>query len=152
LRQRRPVKDVALGLKLQANRHVNALALLNATNVVAADSAGDVCRFELGQGKKNGNFKGAVGSVRDVDVYDGLVATVGLDRHVYVYSGESTQLVSKTYLKQRQNAVVFIASEQKKIGRSDTQADQAEEDDDEWWQQDVVVTDTKDAKRSKRML
>ncbi|MDP2436737.1 MAG: hypothetical protein Q8P67_13390 [archaeon] len=74
------------------------------------DSTGNVFQWDMRHsGKQMGKYKGISGSVRSIDTHPSgrFVVTAGLDRHVRIHETESRFLVSKFYMKQKLNAVIW---------------------------------------------
>ena len=105
---------------------------------VAGDRAGNMAIYELRQGMRRlGKFKDGVagGSIRDLECHPTrpYVASVGLDRYLRIHDMNTRRLVSKMYLRQRLNAVLFN-------GDSSVVVESVEDDDDD----DEVLSKEKD--------
>lgn len=77
--------------------------------VWAANGQGYVEVLELAASRMHGAMKGAGGSIRSLSLHpeEPLVAAVGLDRYMRVFSTTTRKQLCKTYLKQQLTGVVF---------------------------------------------
>lgn len=95
---------------------------------VLSDTTGNVHQVDFRAGKTLGAFKGIAGAVSDIQFDGSNVATVGLDRHLRIYSWNSRSLLKKVYLKQRLTSVLFIG-DQTKAGNADNDDDGSDAED-----------------------
>lgn len=77
--------------------------------VWVANAAGQVEMLDLQAGKMAGAVKGATGSVRALALHptEPLLASVGLDRFLRVYSTATRKQLTAVYLKQQLTGVSF---------------------------------------------
>lgn len=73
-------------------------------------------------------YKSFQGTIKSMQIHDKYVATCGLDRFLRVHNYETSQLVSKVYLKSRLNCLLFSNHEPIKL---DTKNKKTEIEDDQ---------------------
>ena len=108
---------------------------------MAGDRAGNMAMYELRQGMRRlGKFKDGVagGSIRDLECHPTrpYVASVGLDRYLRIHDMNTRRLVSKMYLRQRVNAVLFtgdacVVEDQEDLTTDETSKEKEEDEEEE---------------------
>jgi ribosome biogenesis protein NSA1 len=95
--------------------------------VWVANAAGQVEVLDLQAGKMAGAVKGATGSVRSLALHrtEPLLASVGLDRFLRVYSTVSRKQLCAVYLKQQLNGVSFCPASQEEEAKENAREQQA---------------------------
>jgi len=153
----RPIFEISNGIKKNGAARVvmegwKSLAVDSTeTRIVAGDRAGNMIMYELRQGLRMlGKFNHGIagGSIRDIECHPTrpYVASVGLDRYLRVHDMKTRRLVSKMYLRQRLNAVVFKGDAEKvdneeeeeedkdhRIKKSKTNEEMVEDEEDSMW-------------------
>jgi ribosome biogenesis protein NSA1 len=76
-------------------------------------------------------YKSFQGTIKSMQIFNNHVATCGLDRFLRVHNVETSQLVSKVYLKSRLNCLLFSKHQPIKQNSTDTKKVKAEVDDDQ---------------------
>ena len=88
--------------------------------IYVGDTSGGLSLFDLRVGKRLCTLKGSVGSIRDIQLSPspytgkghnsegGYLASVGLDRVLYIYNTHTHKLMEKHYMKNRLNCCCFI--------------------------------------------
>jgi len=74
------------------------------------DCGGNLQVYDLRAGKFDGAIKGIGGAVRDIDIRDNYIASVGLDRFVRLNSTLSRSSLSKVYVKSQMTGVCLLTS------------------------------------------
>ena len=117
--------------------------------IYVGDTSGGLSLYDLRIGKRLCTLKGSVGSIRDIQLSPsrytgkghnsegGYVASVGLDRALYIYNTNTYKLMEKHYMKNRLNCCCFIgqfnstlSSTRHNSARPTTTSDSHDEDDD----------------------
>ncbi|EGD75240.1 hypothetical protein PTSG_12503 [Salpingoeca rosetta] len=105
---------------------LNCVALTNdGRHAITGDALGHTHLFDMRARRSIGKFHGPVGAVRSVSLHPVLpfVAVGGLDRHVRVYDVTTRQLMTKVFLKQRIEHVLFT-SEDKVVVKDDEEEEE----------------------------
>ena len=74
------------------------------------DSGGNLQVYDVRAGKFDGAIKGIGGAVRDIDIRDNYIASVGLDRFVRLNSMSSRASLAKVYVKSQLTGVCLLMS------------------------------------------
>jgi ribosome biogenesis protein NSA1 len=74
------------------------------------DGGGNLQVYDVRAGKFDGAIKGIGGAVRDIDIRDNYIASVGLDRFVRVNSTSSRASLAKVYIKSQLTGVCLLMS------------------------------------------
>ncbi|KAL7752732.1 Ribosome biogenesis protein nsa1 (NOP7-associated protein 1) [Sorochytrium milnesiophthora] len=165
---RRPVVDLEVG-----SYPIRCLAAVPGKNeVIAADTTGCIVHYCLTTRQKIGGYQGAVGSVRDLCVFESggsgrdgsttprlAVAAVGLDRFLRTWDVATHEPMEKWYLKQRLECVTVVQGDVNGTDGKESAANGDDDDDNEeaagedvWDSIDVVNDGAEDnsATRKKR--
>ena len=115
--------------------------------IYVGDTSGGLSLYDLRIGKRLCTLKGSVGSIRDIQLSPspysgkghnsegGYIASVGLDRVLYIYNTYTHKLMEKHYMKNRLNCCCFIGqfnsthSSTRRNSRPNTTSDSDDEDD-----------------------
>ena len=153
--QARPVYNLELGEFALKSVAVSP----EASEVAAGDVSGGVFLCDLRSGGVRGKFRPMAGSCRAVAFHPTLplLAACGLDRHVHLYDVGTRKTVHSQYLKQRQNALLFLPDSQLDVPTVEPQpaSDGSEDGEDAGHGEDVWATlesaePKKDKKKKKR--
>eukprot|EP00890_Picochlorum_soloecismus_P004511 jgi/Picsp_1/5060/NSC_02423-R1_protein len=74
------------------------------------DGGGNLQVYDVRAGKFDGAIKGIGGAVRDIDVRDNYIASVGLDRFVRLNSTSTRTSLAKVYVKSQMTGVCIVMS------------------------------------------
>ena len=75
-----------------------------------ADGGGNLQVYDVRAGKFDGAIKGTGGAIRDIDIRDNCIASVGLDRFVRLNSTSSRGSLAKVYVKSQMTGVCLLAT------------------------------------------
>jgi hypothetical protein len=101
----RPIKSIEIG-----DYGFTSLALSgDGRSLITGDASGFLRRMDASSLELTGTLHGPAGSIRSIDSHPTLpyVASVSLDRCLWIHNIHTRQLVRRIYLKQRLNSVMF---------------------------------------------